>query len=174
MRIKQIIESKNLIIEGFFHLLKEKEYHKIIMSEVAIAAGISRMTLYRHFNDIEDILNYYLSTIHQLALEKFHQLENQTFRQLLLIRNQIIYENDHFKIILANNDVKKLVLDYTRSFMQSYASSLAPIEIDEYKRAFLQGGVNHVTEKWFLSDMQETPEEITEIIVDLFRKVILN
>lgn len=174
MRTKQITESKNLIIEGFFRLLKEKEYNKIKMSDVARVAEVSRMTLYRHFIDIEDILNYYLSTIHELALEKFHKLENQTFRQLLLIRHQIIYDNDNFKIILANNDVKQLVFDYTRSFMHSFASTLSPIEIDDYKRAFLQGGVNHVTEKWMLSDMQETPEKITDIIVELLRKVILN
>jgi AcrR family transcriptional regulator len=57
-RIKQINESKNLILEAMYKLLLTFDLDAVTMTQIAREADVVRMTLYRHFKTKEDILLY--------------------------------------------------------------------------------------------------------------------
>ena len=57
---KTALSSQNTIAEGFYKLLKEKEYSKISISEICKESGISRQTFYSLFSSKENIVAFLL------------------------------------------------------------------------------------------------------------------
>ena len=57
-RQKQIDESKEMIACAFVRLLQENDYDDVTLREIADHAGVTRMTLYRHFKTKERIILY--------------------------------------------------------------------------------------------------------------------
>ncbi|MBN1685210.1 MAG: helix-turn-helix transcriptional regulator, partial [Spirochaetales bacterium] len=55
-RQKQIDESKQMLAAAFSDLLRERDFNKITLSEIADRAGVTRMTLYRLFKSKEKII----------------------------------------------------------------------------------------------------------------------
>lgn len=57
-RKNQVEESKNLIADAFLSLLERRSYDDITLAEIAEEAGVSRMTIHRHFKNKENIILY--------------------------------------------------------------------------------------------------------------------
>lgn len=58
---KTALCSQKTIAEGFYELLKEKEYSKITASEICKKSGVSRQTFYSLFSSKENIIAFILS-----------------------------------------------------------------------------------------------------------------
>ncbi len=58
---KTALCSQKTIAEGFYELLKEKEYSKITASEICKKSGVSRQTFYSLFSSKENIVAFILS-----------------------------------------------------------------------------------------------------------------
>ena len=58
---KTALCSQKSIAEGFYELLKEKEYSKITASEICKKSGVSRQTFYSLFSSKENIVAFILS-----------------------------------------------------------------------------------------------------------------
>ena len=54
---QRVIKSKQIIENTFLELLKEIEHSKVSILMVAEKAGVSRGTIYKHYNDKEGLLN---------------------------------------------------------------------------------------------------------------------
>ena len=69
---KRIIRSKRAIRDAFFAELQKKEYSKITITDIAIAAGINRKTFYSYYDGVEslfeeietELINTVLSAVH--------------------------------------------------------------------------------------------------------------
>lgn len=57
---KTALSSQNTIAEGFYRLLKEKDYSKISISEICKESGVSRQTFYSLFSSKENIVAFLL------------------------------------------------------------------------------------------------------------------
>ncbi len=57
-RKNQVKESKEMILNSFNKLLTEFDFNDITLTEIADHAGLTRMTLHRHFKSKESILLY--------------------------------------------------------------------------------------------------------------------
>ena len=58
---KTALCSQKSIAEGFYELLKEKEFSKISISEICKKSGVSRQTFYSLFSSKENIVAFILS-----------------------------------------------------------------------------------------------------------------
>jgi len=56
-RIKQIDSTRKVILLAAIPLLMEREFDRVSMEEIAVAANVSRATLYNHFTDKAAILD---------------------------------------------------------------------------------------------------------------------
>ncbi len=169
MREKQINESKGLILNGFFILLEKKPYQKITMSEIADASMVTRMTLYRHFKNKEEIIEFFFYQMAQTIKKEFDQSENKSMDTLLLIRNKVISQNGNLRIAIKNTSAESIIRDVISKnrilfleFIKQYSNN------NIYRKQFLSGGVEAVTVNWILNGMKETPEKITKEIMDIF------
>lgn len=162
MRKKQIDESIQMIIDGLFNLLKEREYHDLSMSDIADNAQVSRMTLYRYFKNKDDIVTHYFKSV----VEKFkasilkHPSPNILF--ILKTRNQMIYEDVRLRQAFKHEHVEYLfreVIERSEVFINAYIPSIN--NASKYKKLFVEGGISKITRDWVHHGMVETPDQIS-------------
>ena len=51
--------SKHYIVQALFFLMRDRDYAKISITDIAEKAGVGRVTFYRYFKKKEDVLLYY-------------------------------------------------------------------------------------------------------------------
>lgn len=162
MRKKQIEESKSLILDGFFTVLKSKPYNKISMSEIAEESMVTRMTLYRHFKDKDEILKYLIMSLVESIKESYSKAEEKSIGSLIEIRNLEISRNEYLKIALSNKEVEHIVREFiapSRAMFYEYLE-LSP-KVSQYRINFVIGGIENITTKWILGGMKESYKVIT-------------
>lgn len=54
---RRIEKTRKAIFEAFIGLLKKKDFESVTVSEIANAADINRVTMYKHFSDKYDVLD---------------------------------------------------------------------------------------------------------------------
>lgn len=55
--------SKKDIADALIILMKKKDYSKITNKEITDKAGLSHITIYRNFNNKDEIIKYYLDEV---------------------------------------------------------------------------------------------------------------
>lgn len=158
-RVKQINESKKLIFEGFMRLLNKFDFENITMSEIANEAGVTRMTLYRHFREKEDIFLYAFEQSFEQALLLIEEKDNPEIMDLLVFRFRLLKESPYTRILSDYNKLNKLFQTVGKSFSHCF-SSLIPQFEDEYVKSFIAGGIDAMTELWINQGMKESPEDM--------------
>ena len=173
MRQKQIDESRNLILDGFFSVLKHKQYSKISMSEIAERSTLTRMTLYRHFKNKDELLKYLIMNIIKDIKTKFAQLEHKTLANLIRVRFLVISKNKYLKAALSNEEVEPIVREFISlgRFMFTNRSEYN-LKQNKYMVNFIMGGMESITKKWLLEGMKESPDTITKETVNILKRMI--
>ncbi|MBN1858307.1 TetR family transcriptional regulator [Candidatus Bipolaricaulota bacterium] len=169
-RQKQIDESKEMIASAFMRLLRENDYDDLTLSEIADHAGVTRMTLYRHFKTKEKIVLYQA----QQTLEEQEarvQGKDQPIRELLIQRLELVRNLPQLPILLRSREIEEL-LDYLR--IAAYRSRLEQFvgkrfADDPYFFHFYFGGLNRIVREWLNNECQESSLEIADRITSLTR-----
>ena len=173
MRRKQINESRKLIVDGFYSLLRKKNYTEISMSEIANEAMVSRMTLYRHFDSKEDIFKYDISKSFESIVDEYENMTKKDLRSLIYIRNKMMYQNKKIKTILQNKNLQDILSEFLKTNNRVFIEGLPELnEIDKYRVMFVNGGIGQLTNNWIMNNMYETPEEITNIIMNIVDMIV--
>ena len=162
MRQKQIDESIQMIVDGFFSLLSHMHYHDITMSDVANEAKVSRMTLYRYFKNKDDIVNHYI----KLTIARFKKMietfPSPNFMHILKMRNQLIFEDEKLRTAFKHEMVEYLfreVIKQSETLINTYITNIQ--NVSKYKKLFVEGGITNITKDWVHRGMSETPDQIT-------------
>ncbi len=171
-REKQVEESKNLIKQALLELLESNEYTDITLSMIANKANVSRMTLYRHFKDKEDIV---LFSFHQ-NMEKFlndAKHEMVSVKDILRVQLEQLQQSREIQILFENDQLQKII-NATRdetfiNFSHAFKAT-RNIEIDPYSEIFIFGGIMEVIKVWYSKGMVESIECICDKIVSLIMK----
>lgn len=147
---KTALCSQKSIAEGFYELLKEKEYPKITASEICKKSGVSRQTFYSLFSSKENIVAFILSKEYSFnPTEECKCSGAPTLRELskgfsafivqksdfidLLEKNNIIYLMqetlyDGFKdcnVLNSNSIINKVPADIVLDFIASGLTTIA-------------------------------------------------
>ncbi len=172
MRQKQIDESRNLILDGFFSVLQNKQYSKISMSEIAERSTLTRMTLYRHFKNKDELLKYLIMNIIKDIKTNFAQLEHKTLANLIRVRFLVISKNKYLKAALSNKEVEPIVREFISQgrFMFTNRSKYDR-KRNKYMFNFIIGGMEKITKKWLLEGMKESPDTITKETINILKSI---
>lgn len=160
--------NRMCIAEAIIELMKSENLKKIKISSVVKKAGVSRTTFYKHYNTLEDVLKDYMNEIvaeynverHQkLKIKTYYDYENILFTFYFFDRYA-----DFFKVI-AREGFYSLLIEAINSFMTKnyYASDYNLYELYCYS-----GGLLNIFIKWEEQGKKETPEEIAQIVYDLY------
>lgn len=162
MRKKQIEESIQMIIHGFFHILTHMNFHDITMSDIAEASKVSRMTLYRYFKNKDEIVTYYFKSVVETFKSSILKHPTPNILYILKTRNQMIYDDIRLRQAFNHEHIERLfreVIDQSESFMNTYIP-LAK-HATQYKKRFVEGGISQITRDWVKNGMVETPDQIS-------------
>lgn len=174
---KTIDRTKNLIALSLVGLMLKKNYEEITVKEICEKAGISRMSFYRYFDKKEDVFidycdarfeEFYAMYLNKptVSLEEF-VLDTAKFfkkynRQLMILRQagkeRILLKqfNNYSKYLIAHSN-NELVLEQRKNPV------IGP---------FLAGGLFNVLMDWLDDGMEQTPEEMCALMMQIPAMVI--
>ncbi len=166
-RIKQINESKQMILDGFMRLLEYEKYDQITVSQIAQESGVTRMTLYRHFKEKEDIIIFAFEQNLDKALKHLDQVDNPSLQTLLEYRFKLLKESKYTSILAKQNKLNKLSQTLGKQFIHHF-DSIIPEFREEYDKAFVAGGIDAMTVLWINNGMIESPEYMALKVLRVF------
>ena len=160
--------NRMCIAEAIIELMKTEELKKIKISTVVKKAGVSRTTFYKHFNSLEEVLDDYMNEIvaeYNIEREKNAEIKSlYDYKNILLTIYFFDQYADFFKTV-TKQGFYPLLIDAINSFM---TKNIYFDKNDLYELYCYSGGLLNIFIKWEEDGKKEKPEEIAQIVYDLF------
>ncbi len=161
----RIEESKKLIAESLISLMKKKEFTFITNKDITDNAGLSHITIYRHFDSKDDIIKYYLDNITDnfIKTSKIIYTPNN-FTSYIVKLFTHLEKNKDIAILLYNADmIHYLKNEFDRIFLAKAKNSN-----EIYYYAFVSGALYNLYYYWIKNNFKETPQELANIFNDFY------
>jgi len=167
-RINQVNESKDMITRAFQKLLKEYDFNDITLTEIADHAGLTRMTLHRHFKSKEKILLYMAQIAMNEATGSLKEGEN-SFKDLILLRLEGTAKMPNLSVLIESREIEELLYSFRKTAYTEYLEENWGCKNDDdpYVFHFFYGGINRIIIEWLKSGCIESAHEITDKIMHL-------
>lgn len=160
--------TKEKIRNALMYLLKHKKFNDIYVKDVCAIACINRSSFYAHYQDINDLM---IQTENELSkqmnsiFDSFPVFNNENYIRLF----EFIRENKEFyRAYLKNNDCSFMAQSDFKNRLETAKNFKVQLAYTEsemlYHMAFFGAGLNAVCKIWLMNGMQETPEQLAEII----------
>lgn len=131
-------EMKAMIADTLIKILKKKTLDKITVKELVEMCHISRQAFYYHFQDILQVVEWYLEKTLSKAVEKSLSANNSRETVEILIQ-QVFQDKDLIQNLIESQykaDIHQLLVDMTSRFLQcillrkSSRMNLSPVEVN--------------------------------------------
>ncbi len=107
---KTALCSQEHIAEGFYELLREKEYSRITASEICKKSGVSRQTFYSLFSSKENIITFILSKEYSFNPSKECNCQGHpSLKELSRGFSSFIVQKGDFIDLLEKNNIMYLM-----------------------------------------------------------------
>ncbi len=166
-RLKQIEETKQLIVKALIKLLNKNLLSDITISQIAKEAQIGRNTFYNHFKSKEEVLEYLFCNIVDEATKGIEDFESLNFKELLIWKFSLLKNYSVMKILTEQGEVRASLNAFRRN---SFLMNELDKRITPYKKEFVIGGIDTVTNLWLENGMKETPEEMANLIMSFIAR----
>ncbi len=171
---KTALSSLNSIAEGFYELLKEKEYSKITASEICKKSGVSRQTFYSLFSSKGNIVAYILSKEYAFnPNDECNCCGIPTLKELSRGFASFIMQKADFIELLEKNNITYLLQETLYSSFShcggTYNSeSLSDKLTDTITIDFMASGLTTIAKHYVKNKSCITCEDLEKIIYILF------
>ena len=148
---------------SLLELMLEKDYSKISIGEIAKNAGVDRSSYYRHFKSKEDIISFFFDKILKESLDGFTNLSSIDFTIYIHSIYMAFYNYKNELLLIHDAKLSFLLLEVLskRFHFNEYAIN-APLS-KQYELSYMIGGIYNNLIFWMSRDMNESPDEMTEI-----------
>ena len=173
--------TKMRIRSALYELLKEMDYDKITVTAVCNRAEINRATFYKHYLDVEDLIDkLQKETIDDFAKKLENAVEN---RPETFIVDLLHFLKDNMS---SDNDIKLFSLSSSSSFTskistliyEKFASMVSSKIPEKYSAnndmifAYIAGGSAGIIDYWIKSGCKEKEEAIAVTLTTLASSII--
>lgn len=175
---RQREQSRQMIENAFFELLREKEFSQITVSELVKKADVARRTFYRLYEKKESVIAAYFQSLCEEYRKGHSQMEGYDLKQVA---------KDYFSFWYTQKD--KLLVFHGAGLddMLYYGISSASTEVIrsrikdeqlrrlpevEYFATYSVGGFINLLICWIEKGMEGTPQEYAEIVSSAIIKVM--
>jgi AcrR family transcriptional regulator len=171
-RNAQINESKLSIANALLQLMETQALESIKITDLVKEAKLTRMTFYRHFNTIDDVLNFYLSQILDEIKAELSKLENPTLSDLLYLRFVVLQSHAKSMSFNTTGNIDYLIERF-RIKQNSIITIIFKTDLNPFDLRYHLGGIDAVTKTWIKEGMIQSPFELTHDILRLITPTIL-
>lgn len=151
------------LYDALMKLMQEKKFDKISVGELCEAAGVSRMTYYRSYNNKEDILLQHLDECFAVYLA---DLPVQDFYGVALSFFQFWqgHERD-FLIAVVRSGLNAQLMDRFYGYLDQIIPQMVHSEaVQPFVKSFLAGGLYKMLMDWMKTATQTPPEEMAAFL----------
>lgn len=159
---KTAIQSRHMIADALFQLMKRKLFSKITITEICEEAAIGRKTFYRNFEFKEDVIEFQLD---RMVKEYEKEIEGLSFKELLRHHFEFVRRYVDVFTTLYQNDLLWIT---AKKFNTLLPKTLPiwdndPLE-QEYRSGYMMAGIEAIQRIWIERGCHESIDEIMEII----------
>lgn len=175
--------TKMIIRESLMELLNGKPLDKITVKELCTKADINRATFYRYYSDIfnlfktleEEMISQQTVAL-RTAMNSIQfdvpELTEQFLCITKLLKENLSFYKVFFKTRLESESLKKVIqnahdIEYEK--LENQFGSDYDFTTFEYSFEYCKQGTLGLIGKWLAADCPESPEVITNIVVNLMR-----
>ena len=159
--------SKEWIAKALFDLMSEKPYKEITITEVSERADLARRTFYRHFETIDDVLDYILETSSGQFAAFLSEQPETDMPSFVRVFFEYWQQHKGFLMLLQKHNLLFLLLQKfmpaVRYKLHGDISTNPDAMILEYVFYFASGGLWNLLLKWLEDGAILKPEEMAEI-----------
>lgn len=184
---RRIVKTKTQIKQAFLSLLNEKSFELITVRDITERADINRGTFYLHYVDKYNLLEQYENGIFEkvnIILDRatnmqlnVHQLKEERLPMLIQLLQVMHDEAAFLKLILGPNGDPFFQEKIRQLFVKTFKEYIIN-EIDEsrFKYPFeliityISNAHLGVLTYWLQHDMQQSPEEIANMFIEIMLK----
>lgn len=165
------LQVKHDMYNALMVLLKDKELSKINVSDLTKEAKVSRMSFYRNYKSIEDILkDKLLEIVEEYRTEDLSIGVFESYFDINYIKHSLTFfkKKCNFIDILISSGMGDLFL----SKITDYLSDKWNIEensIDRYKISAFAGSLYNIYREWEYSEFKESPELIASCLAEMLK-----
>lgn len=167
------------IKKAFVKLLLQKAYIDITVTDVITKAQVSRMSFYRNFKSMDDVLEGIADEVMKNTtdvISVIRENNERKWRDLLfeMLYNIMRVQKDFevtFEEVAKNNINNNIIISRVREKMVQTESKFNYKTVaDKYATVGKINLLFGIIGKWAFSGMSESPEEIVNIILSLISK----
>jgi len=171
---------KDSLTEALLLLMETTEYSQITITNIAKKAGVSRMAYYRNFDTKEEILIYYFDrSCHDLYINTHVSTHLPLIHRTVQHIYTLFIEKKAVISALKKANLTSILLDYfdkivitgSKIILKQNNKVILPPE-SMYHNFFISGALYNFFMKWFDSGMNESYEEIMEIVTHHMHHII--
>ena len=149
------------VIKALLELMQKENFKDITITEITEKAKVSRVTFYRHFNTVEDILIKYF----QLTKERYKEQSKLQFIEGE--RNNDVAILQLFLFFKSNLSATKSLISAglegeLLKFLNDEFENNLPVKLDKYLAYFVSGALYNVLIHWSQNDCKDSIEEVSK------------
>lgn len=160
---------KKRMADAFVDMLSQKSYTDITVTDIVNTAQVARVSFYRNFNSISDVVDYITDELANEFIDKILPVLNSNdenkWREFLFdfINNAL---NNRRKIEAINLQNTTVLFSHLNTKMQMYVNVNSNKTISDKYTSYVKAClINNVVKKWIDDGMVETPEEIINYLM---------
>ncbi len=160
---------KKRMADAFVDMLSQKSYADITVTDIVNTAQVARVSFYRNFNSISDVVDYITDELANEFIDKILPVLNSNdenkWREFLFdfINNAL---NNRRKIEAINLQNTTVLFSHLNTKMQMYVNVNSNKTISDKYTSYVKACLfNNVVKKWIDDGMVETPEEIINYLM---------
>ena len=160
---------KKRMADAFVDILSQKSYADITVTDIVNTAQVARVSFYRNFNSISDVLDYITDELANEFIDKILPVLNSNdenkWREFLFdfINNAL---NNRGKIEAINLQNTAVLFSHLNTKMQMCVNVNSNKTISDKYTSYVKAClINNVVKKWIDDGMVETPEEIINYLM---------
>ena len=160
---------KKRMADAFVDMLSQKSYADITVTDIVNTAQVARVSFYRNFNSISDVVDYITDELANEFIDKILPVLNSNdenkWREFLFdfINNAL---NNRGKIEAINLQNTAVLFSHLNTKMQMYVNVNSNKTISHKYTSYIKAClINNVVKKWIDDGMVETPEEIINYLM---------
>ena len=171
-RISQTnIQVKQDMYKALLRLMGDKTFSSISVSDITSEANVSRMSFYRNYNAIEDILTEHLIEVVEEYRAKEPDTENKTVfyeKKYMLRCFRFFYLHREFIDALITAGMGDLFLaKITEYLIQKWIDVEKGTREEKLRISAFAGAIYNMYREWSKGDFLELPEDVATILYDL-------
>ena len=161
---RRVLYTQKVIKDSLISLLKEKDIHKITVTDICREADINRGTFYSHYKDAYDLLDSMESEFFDKAYSYVkdyndnslvnvltHIKDNKDLSTIIFCRQMDSRILNRIFFIAGKIDVESMIKENDKVYL-------------DYLLKYSIGGIIAIIQNWLESGLKEEPEVIVDII----------